>query len=454
MTPASLKIGISGVRGAASTALTPDIAASFAAAFGAYIGPRRIVIGADPRPSGAWLVPAVTSGLLSVGCTPVDLGMTPTPSLQHRLRATGAAGGIGVTGSHHPMDWNALKFFGSDGTILRPHRFAELLDLYHQRAYPRAAGADIARAETDPDAVARHLDAVCALVDAGRISRRAFHVAVDACNGAGSWAAPELLQRLGCRVTAVHADAGRPFPRDPEPRAEHLGALCAAVKAAGADVGFALDADADRLALVDENGRAPGEETTLALAVRHMLRRAPGPVVINLSTSRMVEDLAREAGVPVWRTPVGEAHVVERMHAVGAPVGGEGNGGVIVPAANAARDGFVAMALTLDAMAADPGTLGAICARLPRQVMIKRSIPCRMREAVPFLRQMRRLFEDCAPDLTDGVRVQWPDRWLHLRASQTEPVLRIVAEGRTRESAQALLDRVSEYFRPAAGGGG
>ena len=452
MTAASLKIGVSGVRGAASTALTPDIAASFSAAFGAYLGPHRIVVGMDPRPSGAWLVPAVNAGLLSVGCTPVNVGMTPTPSLQHRLRALRAAGGIGVTGSHHPMDWNALKFFGSDGMILRPHRFAELLDLYHQGAYPRVPSSGIPEMEEDPDAITRHLDAVCSLVDTDRIRRRTFHIAVDVCNGAGSAAAPELLGRLGCRVTTLHADAGQPFPRDPEPRAEHLDALREAVRAAGADAGFALDADGDRLAIVKEDGQAPGEETTLALAVRHMLRRDPGPVVINLSTSRMVEDLAREAGVPVWRTPVGEAYVAERMAAVGARIGGEGNGGVILPAANMARDAFVAMTLVLETMAAEARPLSALCAELPRTFILKRDIPCRMREALPFLRQMRILFDAFDPDLTDGVRVEWPDRWIHVRAAQTESLLRIVAEGRTPDAAQALIDQVSEYFRPPAGG--
>ncbi len=446
----TLKIGVAGVRGIAGVSLTPSIAASFAAAFGVYGGPRRIVVGADPRPSRAMLLPAVHAGLLSVGCTPVDLGVLPMPALHHGLRTLGAGGGIGVTASHHPWEWNALKFIGADGIVLRPHQFVELLDLYHQGVYPRVSHEAIPEVEPDDGAEARHVEAVLAGVDRERIAGARLHVAIDACNGAAARSAPALLAALGCRVTAVHTEIGTPFPRPPEPAVENLGDLSAAVRAAGADLGFALDADADRLAVVDARGEPLGEETTLALVARRVLQRDPGPVVVSLSTSRMADDLARAAGVPVFRTPIGEAHVVERMRDCGAAVGGEGNGGVIVPAINRCRDGLAAMALVLESMAVEDRGVAALRDALPRYATIKQGIPCRTRDAVAFLRLVREIYADRAPDTADGVKVEWPDRWLHLRLARTESVLRVTAEAAEPAAAQALVEEALDYFRPAA----
>ncbi len=444
----SLKIGVSGVRGIAGVSLTPQIVASFAAAFGTYCGPRPVVIGSDTRPSRQMVVPAAVAGLLSVGCTPVNLGIVPVPTLQFHLRKAGAAGGICITASHNPVEWNALKFCDSDGITLRPSQFAEVLDLYHQGVYPRVAADQIPEVRQDDGAFAGHMAAVMGEVDVGMIRERAFRVAVDCCNGAASLVSPEFLRRLGCEVIELHTNPDQLFPRDPEPLRENIGDLCAAVEREKADVGFAQDADADRLALVDETGTPLGEDATLALVVRHLLTRYPGPVVANLSTSRMLDDVVAAAGQVLYRSPVGEINVLETMKRVGSWIGGEGNGGVIVRALNPCRDSFVAMALILESMARERQTVSQLRQRLPDYHIIKEKVACRPRQAAAFIRLMKHVFRGEELDLTDGIKVDWPDRWLHVRASNTEPIVRVVAEGKSPEVARRLVDSVLEYLRP------
>ncbi len=446
MAQQSLKIGVSGVRGIAGVSLTPQIVASFAAAFGTYCGPRRVVVGSDTRPSREMVNPAVVAGLLSVGCTPVDVGVVPVPTLQYHLRK--AAGGICITASHNPMEWNALKFCGPDGITLRANQFAELLDLYHQGVYPRVSNDEIPFCEEDSSALDDHLSAVRSLVDEDLIRRHRPRVVVDCCNGAASRASPAFLRSLGCRVVGLHTSPGEPFPRDPEPTRRNLSDLCEAVRKVKADVGFAQDADADRVAIVSERGEPLGEDCTIALAVRRILEKVSGPVVVNASTSRMVDDIAAEAGVLVHRTKVGEANVLERMLQCASPVGGEGNGGVIVPSVNPCRDSFVAMALILEIMASGNATIGEVREGLPCYHIIKEKVPCRSREAVTFVRLMKYAFRDEELDFTDGIKVLWPDKWLHIRGSNTEAMLRIVAEAREEENARELVERVMEYFRP------
>ncbi len=447
MRPPALKIGISGVRGIAGESLTPRIVTSFAAAFGTWCGPGTILIGTDTRPSREMLAQAAVAGLLSVGSTPVCLGIVPLPSLQYHARHSDAVGAVCVTASHNLVEWNALKFFGPDGSALRPSQFAELTDLYHQGFYPRVRAEDIRETRTDASAVAKHRAGVLAAVDAGLIRSRRLTVAVDCCNGAAAEAAPEFLRALGCRVIEVHTNSAAPFPRNPEPAAENLEDLCRAVAESGAAVGLALDADADRLAIVGERGRPLGEDCTVALAADHLLGRRGSPVVVSLPTSRLVDEIARRHGSAVHRTRVGESHVVERMHACGAAIGGEGNGGVVVPAVNPCRDGFVAMALLLEMIAERRAGPEEIRSQWPPYAMVKRRMPCRARDVAAFLRLMRHLYRDDELDLTDGVLVRRPDRWLHIRGSNTEPVLRIIAEAPTDEEAQGLVQHALTYLR-------
>jgi phosphomannomutase len=446
--PLSLKIGLSGVRGIAGDSLTPQLVTSFAAAFGTCSAGGPVVIATDTRPSREVISHAVIAGLLSVGSTPILLGIVPLPTLQCYIRKRGAAGGICITASHNPMEWNALKFFGTDGVTLRPSQFAELTDLYHQGTFPRISSFRIPEVREDGSAAAIHREAVLTSVNEVAIRHRKFKVAVDCCNGAASAATPEFLRALGCEVHEIYTDPHQPFPRNPEPLPEHLSALCRAVRESGSDIGFAQDADADRLAVVDELGEPLGEDCTIALVADHVLGRRPGPVVISMSTSRMVDEIAARHHSQAHRTRVGEIHVYEGMLAVGARLGGEGNGGVIIPAVNPCRDSFVGMAVILEALAESKCKTSELRARLPVCAMVKHKFACRSRDVAPFLRLARHLFRNEEMDLTDGVRVLWPDRWIHIRGSNTEPVIRIIAEAPTEPDARRLVQSVMEYLRP------
>jgi phosphomannomutase len=446
----SLKIGPSGVRGIVGETLTPQLVTSFAAAFGDYAGAGSILIGSDTRPSAEMVKQAAIAGLLSVGATPVDVGIVPVPALMRHVRDTQARGGICVSASHNPVEWNALKFIGPDGMVLRANQAAELTDLYHQGVYARVPAAEIREAKTDDSTLARHREAVLGAVNVGAIRARRFKIAVDCCNGAASLATPAFLETLGCTVVPVHTDPTRPFPHDPEPMPENLGDLRRAVVESKTDLGFAQDADADRLALIDEHGEPLGEECTVALAVEYWLRRRPGTVVVNLATSRMIDDVAARYGCRVVRTRVGETHVVEKMIDTGAEIGGEGNGGVILRPVNACRDSFVGMALVLEALARDGLTLSALRARLPRYVLLQETLLCPAREAAPALRLLREHYREHTLDLTDGIKVSWPDRWIHVRPSNTEPIVRLIAEAPTDGDARGLLNEAMERLSPGA----
>lgn len=446
--PTPPKIGVSGVRGIVGESLTPQLVISFAAAFGNYCGAGPILIGTDSRPSREMIKQAALAGLLSVGCVPVDTGIVPLPALMLHIRQEGAFGGIYVSASHNPIEWNALKFIVSDGIVLRPNQAAELTDLYHQGIFSRVGAQEIADARTDESTVPRHREAVQRAVNGDAIRARKFKVVVDCCNGSASIAAPDLLRDLGCEVLELFTRMEEPFPHNPEPVAENIQRLCELVRQSGADLGFALDADADRLAIVNDRGEPLGEDCTVALAVYDRLRRKHGPVVVNVSTSRMVDDIAAQHGCPVYRTRVGEIHVVERMLECGGEIGGEGNGGVILPAVNCCRDSFVGMALILEAVASEGGTIGDLRARIPKYAMVKEKLLCRARDIAPALRLLQKLYSGELIDLTDGVRVLWPDRWLHARPSNTEPIIRLIAEAPTEGEARALLLQALECLSP------
>jgi phosphomannomutase len=435
----SLKVGVAGVRGIVGESLTPQLVTSFAAAFGNYSGAGPILIGTDTRPSREMIKQAAVAGLLSVGCTPIDLGIAPVPALMLQVRETGAFGGISISASHNPIEWNALKFIGADGIVLRPNQAAELTDLYHQGVYTRVGARDISDARTDDSVIERHLRAVLKTVNVDLVRSRGFKVAVDCCNGASSAAAPAFLRRLGCDVIELNTSVDAPFPHSPEPLPENIVELCGVVRGGGIDLGFAHDADGDRLAMVDERGEPLGEDCTVALAVYEWLQRGPGPVVVNVSTSRIVDDIASRYDCPVYRTPVGEIHVVERMLQLKSPIGGEGNGGVIALSVNPCRDSFVGMALVLQALAQDRVSLSEWRARFPNYAMAREKLLCPARDMAPSLRLLQQLYRRERLDFTDGLKVQWADRWLHARPSNTEPILRLMAEAPTPAAANALL---------------
>ena len=448
--PSSLKIGPSGVRGVIGESLTPQLVTGFAAAFGTYCGAGPILVGTDTRPSGEMVKQAAIAGLLSVGCTPVDVGIVPVPALMFHVREAGAFGGIAVSGSHGSLEWNALRFVSSEGLTLRANQAAELTDLYHQGFYPRVRALEMSDVRTDTTSSARHLGAVTRTVDLERIRARRFKVATDPGGATASGPTLRLLQALGCDVVSVNAGADATLPAPPEPDEASLAELGDLVRRSGADVGFAQDADADRLVVVDEHGTPLGPDATVALVLQRWLERKRGPVVVNVSTSRMVDDVAARFECPVYRSRVGEAHVIEAMKEHGAEVGGEGDGGAIVLPVNPCRDSFLAMALILESMAVSERSVGALRAQVPRYSMVRERLLCSARDIAPSLRLIKSLFAGERFDLTDGVKVTWPDRWLLARPSATEPVIRLAAEAPREAEARSLVNRVLEVLSPGA----
>ena len=439
----TLKISISGVRGVIGDSLTPDLLTRFAQAFGTYASSGRVVVGRDTRTSGEMVRQAVVAGLLSAGCRIVDAGVCPTPTVQLLVRRMRAAGGIAITASHNPAEWNALKFVGQDALFLSGARGRELLDIYHQGEYTKARGQRIRAVESLPKAIDIHLQAV---LDAVGPLPAGFRpkVVIDSCNGAGSIVGPRLLEALGAEVVTVNVVPDGSFPRPAEPTPENLKMLCAAVREHGADIGFAQDMDADRLAVVSEEGLPIGEERTLVLAVEHVLTQTPGPVVANLSTTHALDPVAARFGCQVFRTAVGEANVTEGMLRHKAIIGGEGNGGVIYPRINFARDSLVGMALILHRLASDERKrrVSELVAALPRFEIVKTQFPFPSQRLGEVLRKARREYANYPMDVRDGVKVVLPDAWFLLRGSNTEPVMRVVAESSSEEAARRLVDEV------------
>jgi phosphomannomutase len=444
-----LMVGVSGVRGQVGGALTPEVVCHFAAAFGAFsIGrsqSNEIIVGRDSRVSGPMFLSAVCSGLQSVGATIVDIGMAPTPTVQLEVEHRHAAGGLAITASHNPVEWNALKFIGPSGLFLDASEGAAMRQLL-DRAIPRASWDRLGKLTSDAGAVARHIDAILALpyLDVPGIRDKRFTVALDTCHGAGATIMPELLERLGCRVHAINLEPHGRFHRPPEPVAENLGELQQAVQTAGAQVGLAVDPDVDRLALVDETGRAIGEDWTLALSARVVLKQKRGPVVTNLSTSRIMEDVAASFGCPVLRAPVGEVNVAVRMREESAVIGGEGNGGVILPDLHLGRDAPLAASLILQLLRENDGTLSAIVGGYPQYQIVKDKLDRPKASLESVYEALKGALSGAVADTQDGLRLTWPDRWVHVRPSGTEPIVRVIAEAPSRDEALELVRRCRE----------
>lgn len=458
--PDDLMVGVSGFRGRVGRSITPELVAGLAASYGAFLredgddGP--ILVGRDSRTSGPMLARAAVAGLASVGCRVVELGIVPTPTLMLAVRESGAAGGLGVTASHNPAEWNALKFAVRGGTFLPPDRMERFQAQVRERDPARAPWDGIVPVERDDGAVERHVDRILRLspLDAGRIRMEGVRVALDCVNGAGGVIMPRLLSRLGCEVHAIGIEPHGRFHRDPEPTAASLVALGELVRESGARIGLAVDPDVDRLSLVDERGRPLGEDLTLALAADVVLRRRSGIVVTNLSTSRVVDDVAASHGCRTIRAPVGEINVVVRMMQEGAVVGGEGNGGIILPELHHTRDAPVGAALLLQFLADEPAVpLSDRVARLPSYRIVKEKVSF-PREA---LEAAYAALSDELPhegrDRSDGLRIEWPSApsWLHVRPSGTEPVVRLIAEAGDDAAARSLVDTARAVLEEVAG---
>jgi phosphomannomutase len=444
-------ISVAGIRGVVGSSLTPPLVSRFAAAFARELPPGPVVVGRDARRSGPMVRRAVAAGLTAAGRDVVDLGLATTPTTQVAVERCAAAGGVILTASHNPAEWNALKFLSSRGEFLDPAASARVKERFEAERDLWEPFDRLGDEREESHALDWHLERVLGLevLDLERIRARRLTVAVDGCASVGGVAVPSLLRALGARVVELDCEPDGSFTRELEPLPEHLGALGEAVRGGGADFGVALDPDADRAAFVDASGTPLGEEYTLAIGAGVVLARQPGPVVTNLSTSRIVDAVCQRAGVPLHRTPVGEAHVVAGMRAHGAVAGGEGNGGMILPAAHYGRDGLVAVALAAQAVSSTGRTLRALADELPRYHMVKVKTARPGEAWERAAERLRSAFPGFAVDAADGLRFSGDEEWIHVRPSGTEPVVRLIAEspeaGRTRE----LLERAGRALKPA-----
>ena len=439
---------ISGIRGVFGDGLDAGVLVSYSAAFGAWCREKsqkpRVVVGRDGRVTGPVCAQLVIGTLRSVGCDVIDAGMATTPTVAMAVMAEGADGGIVLSASHNPAEWNALKLLDSTGEYVSPEDGLRVMELADAGSMPRVPYTELGGL-SGADYLEYHVGAILAL-DFCRpeaIARRGFKVVVDGINSVGAIAVPRLLEVLGVRdVEVVNGEPDGLFAHPAEPLPEHLKHTMQAVQSSGADLGLVVDPDADRLALIEGTGRYVSEELTQVLAADFYWRRKRGPFVTNLASSRAIDDLAARYGMPVFRSAVGEINVVRKMHEVGAILGGEGNGGVILPDLHYGRDGLLGAAMVLQHLADERTSLSAWHAEMPRYVLSKNKVPLGKMSADEALRRIEKSVRDGRVSKEDGLKIDYEEGWVGLRKSNTEPVLRVFAEARTEEGAHAMAHRV------------
>lgn len=443
----TLIVSVSGIRGIVGDGLTVEAATAFAAALGAHAHGGVMVLSRDGRPSGDVLRHAILAGLLASGCAVSDLGVAATPTCGLAVRRLTAAGGVQITASHNPAPWNGLKLFGPDGMVLSAVEGKRVQALFEAGTRRWAAWNKLGKVSDCRHAEDWHLERVLELVDGPPIHAAHFRVFLDANGGAGGPLGRRLLESLGCLGVCHACDADGAFLHEPEPTAENLRDICPLVKQNGAHVGFVLDPDSDRLALIDEHGRYIGEELTLALAALQRLRQQRGPVVINMSTSRVIEDICRRFDCPCERSAVGEANVAEKMREIGAVLGGEGNGGVIDPRVGFVRDPFIGIGLVLNLMADTGRPLSALADELPHYTIVKEKFSVDSERLPRLFAALLARWPEARANQLDGLRLDWPDQWVHVRPSNTEPIVRVIAEAPRAEEASALCRAVGDMLQ-------
>jgi len=444
----NLKFSESGVRGIVGDSLTPMLVSALASSFGKYVGGGRVIVGRDTRPTGEMLEHAVIAGLLAVGCQPVILGIVPTPTVQLMVDKYHANGGLAITASHNTIEWNALKFISSSGMFLDRSESAELFDIYSQGDLAFNAESDYREVRYENEAFEYHCKKIFEHINVEAIKKCHFKVAVDCCNGVGALFSRNFLERLGCEVYTVFDRLEGVFERPPEPLEVNLGCLCETVKKHHCAVGFAHDPDGDRMALVDNTGRALGTQYTIVLAAEHVLSDSPGPVAVNIQTTRAVEDVAASYGCEVFYSKVGEINVVEKMLECGAEIGGEGNSaGVIWRKIHSGRDSYVAMALVLEMLAQGGESLSDIVGSLPFYSNISRKMPCLPYPAREVILELSRRYAYAKPLTFDGLRINFDNGWVLVRSSNTEPVLRLTAEANSEKEATIILEKFSNEIQ-------
>lgn len=440
-------ISVSGLRGVIGESLDPAIAIYYGCAFAGQLPHGPIVVARDGRSTGPMLAAALHSGLNACGRHVLDADVAATPTLGVLVRQTEAAGGIQISASHNPAPYNGLKLFGADGRVISAGQGRTVIDRFERRDVPWTPFDQVGRVTPIADTTSRHLELILATVDADAIRRRRFKVVLDSNHGSGSILARQLLAALGVEAQILGGIPDGAFEHPPEPTAENLKAVADRAVGYGADAVFCQDPDADRLAIIDERGRYIGEEYTLAITLRHRLSEEPGPVVVNCATSRMSQEIAERFGCQCHLSPVGEANVTDKMLAEGAVYGGEGNGGPIDPRVGLVRDSFVAMAQVLDAMAKNQLTVSQLISDLPQYAIHKTTFALDPQRIPAWMAELEFHNREAAINRMDGLRLDWPDRWLLVRPSNTEPIVRAIAEARNDATARALCEMAARMVK-------
>jgi len=442
-----LMISVSGIRGIVGRDLYPENTARYAAAFGTWAQGGRIVVGRDTRVSGPMLEEVVVAALQSVGCDVVRVGVVPTPTVAMAVLKHQAAGAVILSASHNPAEWNALKFLNSKSEFLAPEEGHQVLDIAASGTIQYVSYSELGKVYIDNESLDYHIAKILELpyINRDQIASCNFKVAVDAVNGAGSESIPTLLEALGVtRVETIHCTPDGLFPHNPEPLPEHLGDICDLVKNTGCDIGFVTDPDADRLAVVDNHGVLFGEENTQAAAFDFLLNLKPGAVATNLSSSDVCEVTASKYGQEVHRAPVGEIHVVRMMQKHGCVIGGEGNGGVINPDLHYGRDALVGIAMILQLLADRNLSSSDYRKSLPEFFISKNKVQLSDTDPDRVLQQVVEKYSKHEPITIDGVKIRFEEGWVHLRKSNTEPIIRIYSEARSADIADALARRIMQ----------
>lgn len=450
----TLMLSISGLRGFIGKSLTPAVAARYGAAVGSFLKQStarlnpHIVVGRDSRPSGEMIQHAAVAGLIGVGCRVTTIGIATTPTVAVMVEHLHADGGMVITASHNPIIWNGIKALRHDGVAPPPEDAARIIERFKTDDFDYVEVDQLQPAEHDLTAAEVHIERVLRNVDVASIRKLRPRVVLDSVHGAGGPATAMMLRELGVDLVHLYGEPTGLFPHTPEPTAENLTGLAAAVKEHGGAIGFAQDPDADRLAIVDDTGRYIGEEYTLALCAMHVLSRAPGSdgvgasVAANLSTSRMIDDVAARFGAKVHRTPVGEAHVANMMRRMDAVFGGEGNGGVIWPKVVHVRDSLGGIALMLEMLATTGQRVSQLVSTIPAYTIIKDKLPMKAGMTERAIERVKQQFAQERLDTQDGIRMDTDQGWVHLRPSNTEPILRIIAEAKDEATARGMIDQI------------
>ncbi len=444
----TLMVSVSGIRGIIGESLTPEVITKYAAAFGTWCNGGTVVVGRDSRVSGEMVKTLVTGTLLAAGCKIVDIGIVPTPTVEITVNDMNAHGGIAITASHNPIQWNALKLIGPRGRFLTQSQMNEVLEIADRKSTLLATWDRIGKINYYDHAIQNHIDHILELeyIDVEALRKRNFKVVVDCVNGAGGVIVPRLLKELGCNVVVINEEPHGVFPRNPEPSVDNLKALEETVRQHQAHIGFAVDPDVDRLALVNEKGQAIGEELTLMIATDLVLSRKKGPVVVNASTTMGIDQIASMYGVQTHHTRIGEINVSIKMEEIDSVIGGEGNGGVILPEIHLGRDACTGIALALQYVLQKNKPFSECVAELPYFIMKKDKIELHDIDADAVMTKILKDQKKGRVDTVDGVKIIFEDGWIHFRKSNTEPIMRIIAEARTQERLDNMIRSFTSYF--------